>query len=147
MEQSNYSPRFYYNGSEVSLYKTEEFIIENINVRDFESLVLDNGVFAEMSYQVRITNYAFEYPDTKYQNVYTAREAYDEAMREFKNFKSTIESVKFTDEMSDSEIQARIDDYSKQEDQLVETIHIYYDNLIQELDETITQYKEANAIL
>ena len=142
MEKAKYSPIFYYNDSEVSLYKTEEFIIENVDPRDFKSLVLDNGVFAEISYQVRITNYSFEYPDTKYQNVYTARQAYDDAVTDFQSFKRGMDGINLS-----GLSQTDFDNYSRQENQLINAVQLYYTNLIQELDETITQYKEANAIL
>lgn len=134
-----YSPKFYYNGNAVSLYETEEFILENIDIDDFKSLVLDNGVFGELTYQIRITNYSFEKENKDYPTVPGLKEQYLNALYEYTLWKETIDKG---GEFSDYEISL----HPEVEAQKLKNIQSFYNQLITEIDETILQYKEANAI-
>jgi hypothetical protein len=141
IKKMDYSPLFYYNGSEVSLYKTEEFILENININDFKSLILDNGVFAELTYQARVNNYSFEYEGSEYQNVYVARNQYDDAVLNYKAFKKALDNDTYKN-LTEEQINQIIET----EKVLINEINVYYKDLVRELDQAILEYKEANAI-
>ena len=133
-----YSPRFYYNGNEISLYKTQEYVFENINIDDFKSLVLDNGVFAELTYQVRITHYSFEEDNIEYPTIPGLKDQYISALNSYEIWKDRINTGTFSD--------SDIEDHPRQEEEKIKNIQAYYNRLIYELEQTILEYKEANAI-
>lgn len=138
MAEEDYSPKFYYNGSEVSVGQTNEFILEDVDVNSFKSLELDNGVFAELTYQVRITHYSFESENVEYPTIPALKNQYMMALRNYQIWKDRIETGTFSD--------ADIQKHQHEEEDRLKAIQTYYSKLIYELDQTILEYKEANAI-